>query len=81
MVVNVQDTGIGIPPEEISLLFTMFGKLKRSASMNSEGIGLGLRICKEIVHQNGGAIYVESEGTGKGSCFTFSMKMLEQNAS
>ena len=53
----------------------MFGKLKRSASMNSEGIGLGLRICKEIVDQNGGAIYVESDGVGKGSCFTFSMKM------
>ena len=55
----------------------MFGKLQRSACMNSEGIGLGLRICKEIVNQNGGTIYVESDGAGKGSCFTFSMKMKE----
>lgn len=45
--------------------------------MNSDGLGLGLQICKQIVEQNGGRIYVESEGIGKGSCFTFTMKMAE----
>ena len=64
MVVEVQDTGIGISPEDIDKLFSMFGKLQRSASLNSEGIGLGLRICKELVEQNGGEIYVESAGLG-----------------
>ena len=45
--------------------------------MNSDGIGLGLRICKELVEQNGGSISVMSEGIGRGSCFSFSMKMEE----
>ena len=43
--------------------------------MNSDGIGLGLRICKELVEQNGGTICVKSEGLGRGSCFSFSMKI------
>ena len=49
--VNVmcKDTGIGIKPSDIESLFTMFGKLQRTADMNSEGLGLGLRICKQIV--------------------------------
>ena len=34
----------------------MFGKLERTADMNSDGIGLGLRICKQLVEQNGGSI-------------------------
>ena len=44
--------------------------------MNSEGIGLGLTIVKEILDKCSGQIEVYSEGEGKGSCFMFSMKML-----
>ena len=43
--------------------------------MNSEGIGLGLTIVKQIVQSCQGKISVESEGVGKGSTFTFSMNM------
>lgn len=42
----VQDTGVGIAPEEMPSLFTRFGKLLRTASVNKEGIGLGLNIVK-----------------------------------
>ena len=45
----MKDTGHGIADEDISLLFTRFGKLKRTAAMNSDGIGLGLNIVKQIV--------------------------------
>ena len=55
----------------------MFGKLERTAKMNSDGLGLGLRICKQIVEQNGGTIQADSEGINKGSSFTFSMRMEE----
>ena len=43
--------------------------------MNSQGIGLGLTIVKQIVEQSGGQIGVESEGLDCGSLFKFSMKM------
>ena len=43
--------------------------------MNSEGIGLGLTIVKNIVEKSGGTIKVTSEGRGLGSQFTFSMRM------
>ena len=41
---KVIDTGVGIEAEEIQLLFNRFGKLQRTATMNSEGLGLGLTI-------------------------------------
>ena len=47
--------------------------------MNSEGIGMGLMICKSLVEKNGGTIQVYSEGADKGSVFTFTMKMMEFN--
>ena len=75
--VDVQDSGLGIAQEDLGKLFNQFGKLQRSATMNSDGIGLGLRICKELVEQNGGTICVKSEGIGRGSCFSFTMKMDE----
>ena len=40
----------------------MFGKLKRTAEINSEGIGMGLMIYQQLVEQNGGTIDVRSDG-------------------
>jgi len=47
--VHVKDTGVGINDEDIPKLFSRFGKLKRTAKMNSEGIGLGLTIVVKII--------------------------------
>ena len=58
----VSDTGIGISEFDLTKLFSKFGKLKRTADMNSEGIGLGLLICKQLVEQNGGTIKATSDG-------------------
>ena len=71
---HVVDTGKGIMQDEMSLLFTKFGKLLRTADMNHEGIGMGLMICQNLVKQNHGEISVHSDGLNKGSAFTFTFK-------
>ena len=65
----VRDTGQGIAPENIGLLFTRFTKLNNF----KQGNGLGLSISKSIVELLGGRIGVESEGIGKGSLFWFTL--------
>ena len=75
LVVDVIDTGAGIAPEDMTALFSRFGKLQRTAEFNNEGIGLGLMIVKQIVESAGGQVSVASDGVGKGSTFSFSMHM------
>ena len=75
--VHVKDSGVGIAQEDMTKLFTRFGKLHRTAEMNSEGMGLGLIIVKQIVEQSGGTIFVQSDGLGHGSLFCFTMKLLQ----
>ena len=53
----------------------MFGKLRRTAELNSEGLGMGLMICQKLVELNKGTISVKSDGIDKGSVFTFTMDM------
>ena len=56
IIVLVRDSGVGIDAEDFKKLFTRFGKLHRTAEMNSEGIGLGLTIVKNIIEKSGGQI-------------------------
>lgn len=65
--IKVKDTGIGIPKDDISGLFSEFHRL--NGSSNTEGTGLGLFIVKTIVEGHGGSVLVESE-LGRGTTFT-----------
>lgn len=58
---SVQDTGIGIPPEQRDRVFTAFSQVDSSSTRHYEGIGLGLAICKKAVNLLGGSIWIESE--------------------
>jgi len=49
IVIHVKDSGVGIKREEFPMLFTRFGKLQRTVEMNSDGIGMGLNIVKQIL--------------------------------
>ncbi len=66
---SVSDTGIGMPPEELPLLFRPFHQIDTGLTRKYEGTGLGLSICKKLLDLMGGAIEVESR-IGKGSTFT-----------
>lgn len=67
--VSVEDTGVGIPPEEKSHIFERFYRVDRSRARNQGGAGLGLSITAHIVQLHGGHIEVEST-SGVGSTFT-----------
>ena len=70
----VQDSGPGIPPEDIPLLFGRFVRLKRDLASSIRGTGLGLYISKQLVEAMGGSIWVESAGlVGQGSRFYFTL--------
>ncbi len=65
----LKDNGIGIEPEYHSKIFGIFEKLNAESS----GAGLGLSMIQRIVTKAGGRIWVESDGSGDGSCFYFTL--------
>lgn len=71
LIVEVQDTGHGIPEEEQKRLFQPYHR-QLSDREHLSGLGLGLALCKNLVQLHGGRIWVESS-EGKGSTFSFSI--------
>lgn len=69
--VAVADTGLGIAPHELELIFNKFYRVEKNGAKTG-GAGLGLAIAKRIIQAHGGDLWVESE-LGEGSCFTFSL--------
>jgi signal transduction histidine kinase len=68
--VSVEDTGPGIPPEHLPLVFERFYRVDPSRSRDDGGTGIGLAIARSIVEAHGGKIWAESAG-GNGSMFRF----------
>lgn len=75
VVVRVQDSGIGIPQEEISSLFQKFGRASNANEATVNGTGLGLYIAREIVRAHNGWIHASSEGVNKGCTFTIELPL------
>lgn len=74
----VKDTGKGIPPDKIDLVFERFIQADNLNTRVYEGAGLGLSITKAYVEYLGGKIWVVSE-PGKGSCFFFTLPIVEHD--
>lgn len=77
VVFSISDTGVGIPHDQISRLFTLEGSRSTPGTGNEQGTGLGLLLCKEFVNLHGGEIWVESS-LEKGSVFSFTMQVFKQ---
>jgi len=73
-VIEVCDTGLGIPEEEMPRLFEAFFRSTSSEHQKIEGTGLGLSIVKSIVEQHGGQVSATSE-LGQGSTFRFTLPL------
>ena len=69
---EVEDSGVGIPKEEIEKLFKVFSTTSAKTTAHERSSGLGLAICKKIIETHGGTIGVRSE-VGKGSTFFFTL--------
>lgn len=79
LVVEVEDTGVGIPATEFQHIFQSFYQLKTSVMDMNEGMGLGLALCKKIVELMKGQIHVKysktsdhmAKDSGQGTCMSF----------
>lgn len=71
---SVCDTGIGIPTDKLSTLFTAFSQVETSTTRKYGGTGLGLAICARLVEMMNGRIWVESE-LGTGTTFQFEIEV------
>ncbi len=76
LVLQIRDTGIGIPPDQQKRIFARFYQVDGSAQRRYGGMGLGLALVKEVVDTHGGTISLKSE-IGKGSVFTVILPISE----
>lgn len=74
--VSMKDSGDGIPPDLIEIVFSDRPNLSIDGTAKEKGFGLGLRICKEFVAKMNGEIKVKS-ALGKGSTFTFTVPVYQ----
>lgn len=72
VMISVEDTGIGISPEDLQRLFTKFFRSRQALKDQTSGIGLGLYLAKNIIERHGGRIWARS-ALKRGSLFTFSL--------
>lgn len=80
---SVRDTGRGIRPEFLGVIFERFRQADSSTTRTHAGLGLGLAIVRHIVELHGGAVRAYSEGEGYGATFTVEIPLAEarRNAS
>ncbi len=75
IVITFKDDGIGIKDSDISHVFSRFFRAINARRTDTEGMGLGLFIAKDIIEKHGGRIWAESDGENKGSTFSVALQM------
>jgi len=77
-VVTITDTGMGIPPEQLSSIFEMFSQVDRTNRPHG-GLGIGLHLVKRLVEMHRGQVSAHSDGAGLGSRFTVRLPALPES--
>jgi signal transduction histidine kinase len=77
---SIEDTGIGIDEHQLQDIFNPFSQADNSSTRQYGGTGLGLTICRQLVHMLGGELYVHSK-LGEGSRFWFTLPYQEPTSS
>ena len=73
--IRVIDRGIGIPPAELERAFDMFSQVRGArTSSGSGGLGIGLALARRLAELHGGTLVAASEGEGRGSTFTLTLR-------
>jgi signal transduction histidine kinase/BarA-like signal transduction histidine kinase len=74
--IQIRDNGIGIPPEHLESIFSMFAQAGHSTDRVKDGLGIGLSLSKTLVELHNGTIAAYSEGVGRGSRFEICLPLL-----
>ncbi len=74
-VIRIADNGIGISAEALGSVFELFAQDTHATGFNSQGLGIGLTVVKELVESHGGTVTVHSAGVGLGSEFAISLPL------
>lgn len=75
--IEVQDNGMGIPPEAQARIFELFMQVDQNRNRSQGGLGIGLTLVKRLAELHGGSVDMASEGLGRGSCFTVRLPITE----
>lgn len=75
IIFSIKDTGLGMPKEQLPLLFAKFQRGHIATSQHTEGAGLGLYWANKVIRAHNGRIWAESGGENQGSTFYFSLSI------
>ena len=74
--VQVHDSGVGIPAEMLPRVFDLFAQVDRSLDRAQGGLGIGLALVRKLVEMHGGRVQAHSEGLNRGSTFSIRLPLL-----
>ena len=76
--ISIRDQGLGIEPDELPRIFDLYVEGESNRKPNSEGLGIGLHVARQLIEAHGGTIEAKSEGLGKGAEFLIRLPLVAQ---
>jgi CheY-like chemotaxis protein len=74
--VEIRDNGIGIPPDMLEKVFSLFTQVAPAGAQASAGLGIGLFLVRSLIQMHGGTVTASSPGSGRGSTFSITLPCL-----